>query len=264
MKIRPVKTVEEYHACEKIQKAVWQFEDREIIPVNELITIQRIGGLVLGAFDKGRLIGFLFGLIELRHGMMSHSSRMLAVLPPYRDSGIGFKLKLAQRKIVLKQGIKRITWTFDPLQAKNAYFNMAKLGCTCRLYFVNLYGTSSSVLNSGMETDRFLAEWELDMPLPKPGHVRLDGAAFANTTERGKGGFPVCIPVKLPSNAGKALVEIPGDINAIMKSAPELACEWRFKTRKIFMALLGKGFVVTDFVRFTDKTGARYFYLLKK
>lgn len=161
IKIRSVKTVKEYHTCEDIQKQVWQFSDREIIPVNELITIQRSGGLVLGAFLGNKMVGFAFGFAGIQDGKLIHSSRMLAVLPEYRNYDIGFRLKLAQRAFALRQGIKLVTWTFDPLQSLNAFFNIAKLGITIRRYFVNLYGNSSSVLNKGVPTDRFLAEWKI-------------------------------------------------------------------------------------------------------
>ncbi|MFH1227782.1 MAG: hypothetical protein V1701_07755 [Planctomycetota bacterium] len=166
--IRPVTEVAEYHDCEAIQKKVWKFQDREIIPVNELITIQRSGGLVLGAFDGNRMVGFAFGFMGKtevsrckQFGQLIHSSRMLAVLPEYRNYAIGFRLKLAQRDFALKQGVKLITWTFDPLQSLNAFFNISKLGVTVKKYFVNLYGNSSSVLNKDVPTDRFLAEWDI-------------------------------------------------------------------------------------------------------
>ncbi|MFA5793855.1 MAG: hypothetical protein WC980_02110 [Candidatus Brocadiia bacterium] len=167
--IRPVTDVAEYHACESIQKQVWKFQDREIIPVNELITIQRSGGLVLGAFVGTRMVGFAFGFMGKQAvgrcnesgGQLIHSSRMLAVLPEYRNYDIGFRLKVAQRDFVLKQGIKLITWTFDPLQSLNGFFNLAKLGVTVSQYLVNLYGNSSSLLNKGVPTDRFVAEWDI-------------------------------------------------------------------------------------------------------
>lgn len=273
--IRKVKTVEEFHSCEAIQKAVWQFEDREIIPVNELITIQHNGGLVLGAFDKDRMIGFCFGFLGMRNGKLVHSSRMLAVLPQYRNTGIGLRMKLAQKKFALSQGLDLITWTFDPLQSLNAHFNIAKLGCIVRHYYVNIYGTSSSVLNSGMETDRFLAEWHINgvleskslesgvWSLESEDHAALKEISQVNKTAVSKSGFLMSEKPNLRLKDKTLLVRIPGNINEIKAKDLALAKDWRLKTRRIFLHYFRKGYAARGFVSASLPDRAFYYILVK-
>ncbi|MBI4833672.1 MAG: acetyltransferase [Planctomycetes bacterium] len=256
--IHPLKVVKEFHECEQIQKTVWRFEDREIIPVNELITISRNGGIVLGAFTElGRMIGFVFGFAGIRKpkggkNQLIHSSRMLAVLPQYRNSDIGYRLKLAQRAAAMKQGIKLMAWTFDPLQSLNAHFNINKLGIIAREYYINLYGTSSSVLNKGLETDRFLAEWWLNkefkcLNVQKIG--RLSEDAVINHTGFNKKGLLVCGKPRLNLKGKLLFAEIPPEIKSIQNKNLSLAKDWRAKTRAIFTAYFSKGYMVSGFIR---------------
>jgi predicted GNAT superfamily acetyltransferase len=267
--IRPLKAVSEFHDCERIQKAVWQFEDREIIPVNELITISKNGGIVLGAFTgSGKMIGFVFGfpgIRKLRSGknQLIHSSRMLAVLPQYRNSDIGYRLKLAQRAAALKQGMQLITWTFDPLQSLNAHFNINKLGVIAREYYINLYGTSSSVLNRGLETDRFLAEWRLNKEFKRLNVQkvkRLGENAVINHTGFNKKGLLVCGNPRLNLKGKCLFAEIPSDIMSIKHKNAALACNWRIKTRAIFTSYFRKGYMVSGFTREQGHS----FYVLTK
>ena len=250
-RIRPLKTIDEFHRCEAIQKAVWEFTDREIIPVNELITIQRNGGVVLGAFNgQDRMLGFVFGFAGIYEGQLIHCSRMLAVLPAYRNSDIGYKLKLAQRAAVRKQGINLITWTFDPLQSLNAYFNIAKLRVIIRKYYINLYGTSSSILSRGLETDRFLAEWHLGQKSEirkQKSEICLPDASV-NQTHRDKDGWLVCERPRLGLWDRRITVEIPADINTLKSVRPALARDWRKKTRTIFTHYFKQGYWVTRFI----------------
>jgi predicted GNAT superfamily acetyltransferase len=264
-RIRPLKTIDEFHRCEAIQKAVWEFTDREVIPVNELITIQRNGGLVLGAFNQaGRMLGFVFGFAGIYEGQLIHCSRMLAVLPAYRNSNIGYRLKLAQRAFARKQGIKLITWTFDPLQSLNAYFNIAKLGVIIRKYYINLYGTSSSILSRGLETDRFLAEWHLGQKSEirkQKSEICLPDASV-NQTHRDKDGWLVCEKPRLGLWDRRITVEIPADINTLKSVRPALARDWRKKTRLIFTHYFRHNYRITGFVSKQSERGRRSFYLL--
>src|SRR4030042_7081743 len=156
-------TLDDYRACVRIQKEVWGFEDMlDMVPLPLLVIGRKNGGFLYGAFDQEQLIGFVYSIMGLYKGMLIHCSHMLAVLPQYRDAGVGFYLKMKQREFVLSQGINLITWTFDPFQVKNAFFNIEKLGIIIRNYYVNLYGETSSPLHYGLPTDRMLAEWYLD------------------------------------------------------------------------------------------------------
>ena len=134
-----------------------------------LVTQNRVGGLVLGAFEGQRLIGFLNAMPGIRDGAPYWYSQMLAVTEDYRNRGIGADLKLAQREHARQRGIRLIEWTFDPLESKNAYLNISKLGVIVRRYYVNLYGATSSALQQGLESDRLVAEWWIDQPRPPVG-----------------------------------------------------------------------------------------------
>ncbi len=156
-------TLEEYKACVKLQKEVWGFEDNlDMVPIPLLVIARKNGGFLYGAFIGGKLVGFIYSILGYYNKQFIHCSHMLAVLPEYRDSGIGYRLKMKQREFALSQGIKLITWTFDPFQLKNAYFNIEKLGIIVKTYYKDLYGLTSSPLHYGLPTDRMLAEWYID------------------------------------------------------------------------------------------------------
>src|SRR5262249_19542429 len=143
MTIRPVTDLRELGDCVQIQREAWGLAELEVIPVRMLVTQNRVGGLVLGAFEDGQLVGFLNAMPGIRDGTPYWYSQMLAVKLPYRNRGIGSNLKLAQRDHARQRGIHLIEWTFDPLESKNAYLNIAKLGVIARRYYVNLYCTTA-------------------------------------------------------------------------------------------------------------------------
>ena len=158
--IRPIETHAEYHALEQLQRDVWTLPDVEVVPLHVLLTAAKNGGLLLGAFDGERLVGFVFGFPGLTpEGRLKHCSHMAGVHPDYRDRGLGYSLKLAQREHVLAQGIDLITWTFDPLETRNASLNFHKLGAVCNTYIPNLYGEMRDGLNAGLPSDRFQVDW---------------------------------------------------------------------------------------------------------
>ena len=165
IKIRPVKGIAECHAVTELQAAAWGFTPEDIIPAHSIAAIIKSGGIVLGAFIRqlngDQLIGFALGWTGLRGGRPYHYSDMLAVLPEYQEQGIGRNLKLAQRESALEQGLELMSWTYDPLVARNAWFNIVKLGCIVREYVVNLYGDVQSATHAGLPTDRFSTEWWL-------------------------------------------------------------------------------------------------------
>jgi predicted GNAT superfamily acetyltransferase len=145
-----------------LQQRVWGYSERDAVPAIMFVVAAKTGGQVLGAFVGGQVVGFALAYPGIHDGGPYLHSHMAAVLPEYRDMGIGRELKLAQRKDALSRGIHCIEWTFDPLQPKNAYFNICRLGVTVRNYLPNLYGSTSSPLHAGLPTDRLLAEWRLD------------------------------------------------------------------------------------------------------
>ena len=162
VQIRPCQSFEELDACVQLQSDVWGWADRDLVPRRVFIVAQNIGGLVIGAFDGGSLVGFALAIPGISQGQPYLYSYMLGVDPDYRNQGIGRRLKLSQREEALARGIRRIQWTFDPLEIKNSYLNLAKLGTIVRRYSANFYGVSSSRLHGQVPTDRLYAEWWLD------------------------------------------------------------------------------------------------------
>ena len=151
----------EMRACVALQKEVWNFSDAELVPLRLFVVAEKIGGQVIGAFAGAELIGFAFSIPGFRDGRAYLHSHMLAVRKAYRNGGLGRRLKLAQRDEALTRGFELMEWTFDPLEIKNAYLNIEKLGAIARRYNINQYGITSSPLQGGLPTDRLVAEWWL-------------------------------------------------------------------------------------------------------
>ena len=162
--VRSCTSVSEFQRMVELQKRVWNYSDLDVVPSHLFVVAAESGGQVLGAFLDERLVGFTLAYAGEKGGKPYLHSHFAAVLPEYRDLGVGRELKLAQREQALERGIERIEWTFDPLQPRNAYFNICRLGAICRHYLPDLYGTTSSPLHAGLPTDRLLAEWWLESP----------------------------------------------------------------------------------------------------
>jgi predicted GNAT superfamily acetyltransferase len=159
--IQPLTSLEHFERCVVLQIEVWGYNDGDVIPRRVFVVAQRIGGQVIGAFDGGTLIGFAMSLPGYRDGKPYLHSHMLAVLPQYRNLGVGRSLKLAQRDDAIARGFHLMEWTFDPLEIRNAHLNIARLGVIVRRYQPDFYGPSSSPLQGGLPTDRLYAEWWL-------------------------------------------------------------------------------------------------------
>jgi predicted GNAT superfamily acetyltransferase len=161
--IRKCEALEEMQACFALQKEVWNFSDAELVPVRLFVVANKIGGQVIGAFVQNdgaeELVGFAMAIPGVRNGHAYLHSQMLAVREQYRNGGLGRRMKLYQREDALARGFELMEWTFDPLEIKNAYLNIEKLGSIARRYNVNQYGITSSPLQGGLPTDRLVAEW---------------------------------------------------------------------------------------------------------
>ncbi|MGC1871107.1 MAG: GNAT family N-acetyltransferase [Acidobacteriaceae bacterium] len=161
IEVRKIVSIPDMEACVQLQQAVWQFRDLDIIPRRMFAVANAVGGQVLGAWASEQLIGYALAIPGLRDGRPYFHSHMLAVTPEYRNRGVGKMLKLAQREDALARGIELIEWTFDPLEVKNAFFNIEKLGAIVRRYTPDFYGASTSPLHGNLPTDRLHAEWWL-------------------------------------------------------------------------------------------------------
>jgi predicted GNAT superfamily acetyltransferase len=148
-------------ACVALQKEVWNFSDAELVPLRLFVVASKIGGQVIGAFEGSELVSFALAVPGSRNGHSYLHSHMLAVRADHRNSGLGRRMKFFQREDAIARGFELIEWTFDPLEIKNAYLNLEKLGAIARRYSVNQYGITSSPLQGGLPSDRLIAEWWL-------------------------------------------------------------------------------------------------------
>jgi predicted GNAT superfamily acetyltransferase len=278
IKIRFIDHPEELSAVEELQAIVWPGSDIEVIPAHLLLSAIDAGGILLGAFDGIRLVGFVFGFpgysLSKESKEFWHCSHMAGVHPDYRDAGLGFQLKRAQWQMVRKLGVRRITWTYDPLQSRNAKLNIAKLGAVCNIYYPNYYGNLQDHLNKGVPTDRFKVDWWLNTTrvkkrMQKIPPKKLDLAHYLgaetmriNETEINDSGLVVPRSSGFPNTKPSLLIlEIPSDFPMIKDKDPELALTWRYHTRSLFQDLFQAGYLVTDFIFLSGKFPRSYYVL---
>lgn len=176
VEIRPCTRLEEFERCVELQRLIWGFTDIDLVPSALFVVAAHSGGQVFGAYDGAEMIGFVMALAGVRAGQPFLHSHMAAVLPAYQNAGVGRRLKRQQREDALARGIRLVEWTFDPLELRNAHFNLERLGAIARRYLPNLYGRTTSPLHATLPTDRLLAEWWLDTPRVE---ARLAGHAEA-------------------------------------------------------------------------------------
>jgi predicted GNAT superfamily acetyltransferase len=253
IRIRDLETLSEHEQCVDLQKEIWSLPDRDLVPAVELLVVCRCGGLCIGAFDGEVMVGLVCGMVAREEGRLFHHSHMVGVVAGYRGRRIGEGLKWAQRDRVLGQGLDFINWTFDPLQAPNANFNINRLGVVVRKYFVDLYGETTSALHGGLPTDRFEAEWAILGPrVVDAREGKVVGRRDWNDLPRAncchlEDELPKCEDVELELDARELLIEIPPDITRIMSEDPELALSWRLETRRIFQSYMSRGYLVVGF-----------------
>lgn len=300
---------EEMDAVESLQRVVWPGDEAEIVPTHLLITAAHNGGLVIGAFlndaadlengpptdeapaygetpPDAELIGFVFGFTGLYFTpdgpRPKHCSHMLAVHLDHRHRGAGFLLKRAQWQMIRRQGLDRITWTYDPLLGVNAGLNITRLGAVCSTYIRDAYGSLRDALNAGLPTDRFQVDWWINSArvnhrLSKQARPQLDlslylsaGAFILNPAQMSSAGLPLpkietsgedSVRLLDSGDARLLLVEIPADWQSLRASDPGLALEWRIHSRAIFELLFAAGYLTTDFIHLPGAV-ARSFYAL--
>jgi predicted GNAT superfamily acetyltransferase len=276
--IRLLETPEDMTAVEALQRQVWPGSETDVVPTHILITAVHNGGIVLGAFIKEELVGFVFGfpgLDMLPDGPHpKHCSHMMGVHPQRRDSGLGFALKRAQWQIVRHQGLDHITWTYDPIHSRNAYLNIAKLGGICNTYHRSEYGDMRDGLNAGLPTDRFQVDWWLNTRRVeqrlskrprgtlKLAHVMKAEVQPLYSPRTGSDGL-LRVPEHFsPLSTPLLLAEIPADFNVIKSADFSLARDWRFFLREVFETAFTGGYFVTDFIYDTAGERPRSLYVL--
>src|SRR5450755_118774 len=239
IQIHQLATQREFADTVKLQQQIWGFQDIELLPQRLFVVASKIGGQVLGAVDGEKLVAFCLCIPGLKAGGKPYlHSHMLGVLPEYRNTGLGRQLKLKQREYALGVGVDLIEWTFDPLEIKNAFFNIERLGAIVRRYVYNQYGKSSSHLHGGLPTDRLVAEW----------WIRSARAEAA------------CANSPFQSAPPQASVSVPAAIAQMRRHEPRRVREIQSQIGQQFEAHFRAGLAVTGFER-TDHAGT---YLLSK
>ena len=239
IEVRPLTAHLEFQEAVKLQQQIWGFEEIELLPQRLFVVATKVGGQVFGAFDGQRMIGFCLAIPGLKAGGKSYlHSHMLGVLPEYRDAGVGRRVKLAQRDDALGRGIDLIEWTFDPLEIKNAFFNIERLGAIVRRYVFNQYGTTTSHLHGGLPTDRCIAEWWIAGPRAQ---AIIAGEPFNR-------------------NPVEVRIAIPAEIASIRTDDPKRAREIQQQASAEFQAAFDRGLAVIGF----EKSKEAGIYLLGK
>lgn len=232
--IRDIESLEEMHEVEQLQREIWGVEDLEIYPALGLKPQKEVGATLIGAFAEGRMVGFVFGFPGILNGETIIHSDMLGISPAYRSNNLGYLLKCAQRDAAIKLGVKRITWTFDPLQSRNAHFNFSKLGVIADRYYVDYYGVTSSFLHR-YGTDRLWVTWLLDrVKSSQPADIE----ALPHLVRVGENLEPILN--QEPITGSEVVIEIPRELTEHHKL-------WRMATRDAFTRALEQGFIVQGF-----------------
>ncbi len=275
--IRDLQTFEDIKQVEEVEREVWGLSDLDTTPLTLSIATREAGSIWVGAFDGAKLVGFAFAFLGTEHGQLIVHSHMLAVREPYRNSRLGYKLKLAQRERALalridELRIKEMTWTFDPLQSRNAHLNFSKLGVVSESYKIDFYGPETSSVLHRNSTDRLWVTWPIasrrvqDRILGKENRAEvLDALSILAPLVQFNGdGKPVCTDLTAALSRQRIAIEIPSDIGNVEQKDPTLAKEWRRQTRWAFTEALKKGFVVAEFCRTVRGQQGPGVYLLEK
>ncbi|HXW61909.1 MAG TPA: GNAT family N-acetyltransferase [Candidatus Acidoferrales bacterium] len=220
IEVRHCASILEFEECVRVEQVTWG--EGISVPSAIFVVAHHTGGQVLGAFDREKMIGFTLAIAGARRGKPFLHSHMTAVLPAYRDRGIGRRLKLFQRQDALQRGIEVIEWTFDPLDFKNAHFNFQRLGAVARRYIPDCYGVTASPLHAGLPTDRLVAEWWLDSERVKS--ILADHA--------------------VPVQDRVARISLPSNVDQIRAYDRETALRVQAKARSQFLRWFGEGYVV--------------------
>ncbi len=255
--IRDLESFDDLCQVKAVEKEVWGMTDEDSLPMTLAIACKAAGNIFVGAFDGDKMVGFAFGILGREHGQTTIHSHMLAVLEPYRQHALGLKLKHAQRERALGMGIREMTWTYDPLQSRNAHFNFAKLGIVSDTYKVDFYGPETSSVLHRNGTDRLWVRWLLDSRRARDRIAGKDTRSetldalrhLAPLVSFNGDGRPARADLAESLARQRVSIEIPGEILDVERTDMGLAREWREATRWAFTEAIKAGFFVAEFCR---------------
>ena len=249
--VRRAETPADYRACQDAQRLAWGLtDDSYVVPIATMVGAQHHGGLVLGAFrEDGVAVGMSFaflGRIDRRECLYS---QLTGVVPTYQSRGLGLLLKHAQRSDCKRRDIPILAWAFDPMQARNARFNLMKLGATCRRLVSDMYGPRTDSLNTGVPTDRLIAEWDVTAGPREELDVEEVSALPRVIGEGTTGGREMRV-----TGATRVLLEIPDDIASLRSKAPDDALAWQAVASRALCDSFDRGYRAERFARWEDET----------
>jgi predicted GNAT superfamily acetyltransferase len=267
--IRRAETVADYRACQIAQRQAWGItEDGYVIPVATMVGANLHGGLVLGAFlPAGEAVAMSFAFLGRIEGRLCLYSQLTGVVPGYQSRGLGYRIKLMQRDFARAEGIDRIAWAFNPLQAGNAHFNLSRLGASAGRFVANMYGERTDALNASVPTDRLIVEWyttsEHSVTVTVDATTTLPRLIQTNDQRDGLL-TPLRVSQEVVMNEPRLLLEIPHDIATLWRDAPQLAEEWRVVVGEAFRNAFEAGYRAVHFVRDESSGRRRGFYVLDR
>ncbi|WP_075980723.1 GNAT family N-acetyltransferase [Bacillus massilinigeriensis] len=262
---KEISRLEEVAEVVSLQSHIWSQDS--VTPLAQLVASIKNGGVIIGSFEKNQLIGFCYGFAGVKEGNFYLVSHMAAVKSEYQNLGVGFQLKVKQREWALAYGYQKMVWTYDPLEVRNGFFNLCKLGAYSKQYLPSYYGEMNDKLNRGLPSDRLLIEWDLSSKRVERainGVNRLKKVNYQtwlNWEEHG--GVPVPVERDVILNQKGFLVSSPLNIQELKKSAPDVAKEWRFSLRKVMTEALSKGYIVTG-IQKRPESFVHYYILEQK
>ena len=270
--IRDLDSFDDLLQVRAVEKEVWGMTEEDSLPMTLAIALQASGSIFVGAFDRAKMVGFAFGIFGREHGQFTIHSHMLAVLETYRQHDLGLKLKHAQRDRALALGSREMTWTYDPLQSRNAHLNFAKLGIVSDTYKADFYGPETSSVLHQNGTDRLWVRWLLDSRRVRDRTAGKEGRAetldalrlLAPLVAFNGDGRPARADLKESLGRQRVSIEIPGEILEVERTDMGLAREWREATRWAFTEAIGAGFYVAEFCRSIRGQQGPGAYLLEK
>lgn len=231
----------EMEQTQELESKVWGIDP---IPTHQTLTAVKNGGIMIGAYDGEKLVGFSYGFAGFQHGKGYLCSHMLGIDEAYRSQGIGEMLKRKQRKIAIEKGYDRMQWTYDPLETRNGYLNLTKLNGICDTYIENCYGEMNDGFNKGLPSDRFEVHWYLTSPYVAGKQApNGENSVPISTLSFNDGGLPVFVPGHVEELKAKVYsLAVPNNFQKIKATSHELAMDWRFQTRRAFQRLFQAGY----------------------
>lgn len=283
VRIRELHSSGDMRQVERLQSILWPGSQRDVVPSHFLLAVAHNGGLVIGAFEGDRLVGFVVGFLgteaggpkKVANARLKHCSHLLGVHPDYQGVGLGYLLKLAQRRAIIEQGLRLVTWTYDPLISLEAHLNIRRLGAISWGYLRDAFGRGPSDPEASVPSDRVSVDWWVSSTRVKArvevarapldlAHYLSAGAQKLNPATLSPSGLPH--PAETPeSPTGMlALVEIPPDYPALLARDIDLARTWRFHMRAILEGAFASGYILTDFIHLKGERFPRSYYVLSQ